>query len=143
MPPAPKGAAHGPVRFDSIKKGTIRRLMATLKPYRWQMIVVAICIIAAALSSTLTMTMIETIIDDHIEPMLLSGSTDFAPLLQVIIKMAALFAVSIIAIAVQGIIMATVSQGVLRNIRNDMFAHMQTLPLRYFDTHTFGDTMSH
>ena len=143
MPPAPKGAAHGPVRFDSIKKGTVQRLMKTLSAYRWQMIVVVVCIIAAALCSTLTMTMIETIIDDHIEPMLLTGSDDFSGLLQVIIRMAAFFGISVIATALQGIIMATVSQGVLRNIRNEMFRHMQTLPIRYFDTHTFGDTMSH
>ncbi len=143
MPPAPKGAAHGPVRFDSIKKSTVKRLLSTMKPYTWQMIVVAVCIIVAALTSTITMTQMETIIDDHIKPMLLSGSSDFSGLLQEIIKMAVLFGISIVAITLQGIIMATVSQGVLRNIRNDMFSHMQTLPIRYFDTHTFGDTMSH
>ncbi len=143
MPPAPKGAAHGPVRFDSIKKSTIKRLLGTMKPYAWQMIVVAVCIIVAALTSTITMTQMETIIDDHIKPMLLIGSSDFSGLLQEIIKMAILFGISILATALQGIIMATVSQGVLRNIRNDMFSHMQTLPIRYFDTHTFGDTMSH
>ena len=143
MPPAPKASSHGPVRFDAIKKGTIRRLLGTMKPYTWQMIVVAVCIIAAALTSTMTMTMMETIIDDHIKPMLVSGSSDFSGLLQVILRMSLLFGISIIATTVQGVIMATVSQGVLRNIRNDMFSHMQTLPIRYFDTHTFGDTMSH
>jgi len=143
MPPAPKGAAHGPVKFSAIKKDTLKRLMHTLKPYAWQMIVVVICIIAAALTSTMTMTMMETIIDDHIKPMLLSGSSDFSGLLQVIIRMAVLFAASVLATTIQGVIMATVSQGVLRNIRDDMFSHMQTLPIRYFDTHTFGDTMSH
>jgi len=143
MPPAPKAAAHGPVKFSAVHKNTLKRLMQTLKPYGWQMIVVAICIIAAALTSTMTMTMMETIIDDHIQPMLLHGSSDFSGLLQVIIRMAVLFGISILATLVQGVIMATVSQGVLRNIRNDMFAHMQTLPIRYFDTHTFGDTMSH
>ena len=143
MPPAPKGAAHGPVKFSAIKKDTLKRLMATLKPYSWQMIVVAVCIIVAALTSTVTMTMMETIIDDHIKPMLLSGSSDFSGLLQVIIKMSVFFGISILATTGQGVIMATVSQGVLRNVRDDMFAHMQTLPIRYFDTHTFGDTMSH
>ena len=83
MPPAPKGAAHGPVKFSAIKKDTLKRLMSTLKPYSCQMIVVAVCIIVAALTSTVTMTMMETIIDDHIKPMLLSGSSDFSGLLQV------------------------------------------------------------
>jgi len=143
MPPASKAAAHGPVKLSAIKKDTLKRLMATLKPYAWQMIVVAICIIVAALTTTKTMTMMETIIDDHIKPMLLSGSSDFSGLLKVIIEMAVLFGISIVATTGQGVIMATVSQGVLRNVRDDMFAHMQTLPIRYFDTHTFGDTMSH
>ncbi len=143
MPPAPKGAAHGPVQFKNLKKGTIKRLLQLLRPYRIHMLVVAVCIIASALAGTVTMTYMETIIDDHIKPMLLSGSSDFSGLIRSITEMAVLFGVSIVAVAVQGIIMATVSQGALRNIRNQMFTHMQTLPIKYFDTHTFGNTMSH
>ena len=143
MPPAPKGAAHGPVQFKNLKKGTIIRLLQLLKPYRLHMIVVAICIFASALAGTITMTYMETIIDDHIKPMLLSGSSDFSGLIRSIIEMAVLFGISILAIGLQGIIMATVSQGALRDIRNRMFSHMQTLPIKYFDTHTFGNTMSH
>ncbi|MBQ6799309.1 MAG: ABC transporter ATP-binding protein, partial [Oscillospiraceae bacterium] len=78
-----------------------------------------------------------------IKPMLLSGSGDFSELWKVIVEMAVLFGISILAAAVQGIVMATVSQGILRNLRNDMFSHMQTLPIKYFDTHPFGETMSH
>ncbi len=143
MPPAPKGAAHGPVKFSSIKKDTLKRLLGTMKPYTWQLIVVCVCIVAAAITSTVTMTYTETIIDDFIKPMLLSGSGDFSELWKVILEMAVLFGISILAAAVQGIVMATVSQGVLRNLRNDMFSHMQTLPIKYFDTHPFGETMSH
>ena len=143
MPPAPKGAAHGPVKFSSIKKNTLKRLLGTMKPYTWQLIVVCVCIVAAAITSTVTMTYTETIIDDFIKPMLLSGSGDFSELWKVIVEMAVLFGISILAAAVQGIVMATVSQGILRNLRNDMFSHMQTLPIKYFDTHPFGETMSH
>ncbi len=143
MPPAPKGAAHGPVKFSSIKKNTLKRLLGTMKPYTWQLIVVCVCIVAAAITSTVTMTYTETIIDDFIKPMLLSGSGDFSELWKVIVEMAVLFGISILAATVQGIVMATVSQGVLRNLRNDMFSHMQTLPIKYFDTHPFGETMSH
>ena len=143
MPPAPKGAAHGPVKFSSIKKDTLKRLLSTMKPYTWRLIVVCICIVAAALTSTMTMTYTETIIDDFIKPMLLSGSGDFSRLWKVILEMAVLFGISIIAAMVQGIVMATVSQGILRDLRNDMFSHMQTLPIKYFDTHPFGETMSH
>ena len=143
MPPAPKGAAHGPVKFSSIKKSTLKRLLGTMKPYTWQLIVVCVCIVAAAITSTVTMTYTETIIDDFIKPMLLSGSGDFSELWKVIVEMAVLFGISILAATVQGIVMATVSQGILRNLRNDMFSHMQTLPIKYFDTHPFGETMSH
>ena len=143
MPPAPKGASHGPVKFSSIKKDTVKRLLGSLKPYAWQLIVVCICIVASALTSTMTMTYTEKIIDDFIKPMMLSGSGDFSQLWKVILEMAALFGISIVATALQGIVMATVSQGVLRNLRNDMFAHLQTLPIRYFDTHSYGETMSH
>ena len=143
MPPAPKGASHGPVNFRSVKKGTVKRLLGTMKPYTWQLIVVSISIVAAALTSTMTMTYTEQIIDDYIKPMLLSGSADFSGLWLEIVEMAVLFGISVAAATIQGIVMATVSQGVLRDIRNDMFAHMQTLPIGYFDTHAFGDTMSH
>ena len=143
MPPAPKGAAHGPVKFSAIKKDTLKRLLDTLKPYAWRLIVVCICIVAAALTSTMTMTYTETIIDDFIKPMLLTGTWDFSELWNVILEMALLFGVSIAAAAVQGLVMATVSQGVLRDLRVDMFSHLQTLPIKYFDTHPFGETMSH
>ena len=142
MPPV-KGNAHGPIRFDAIKKGTMKELLKFAKPYTLHLIVVLICIVAAAITSTITMTFMETIIDDHIKPMLLIGSTDFSGLLKVIIEMAVLFGVSVLANLLQGVIMATVSQGMLRDIRNKMFCHMQTLPIKYFDTHTFGETMSH
>jgi ATP-binding cassette subfamily B protein len=142
MPPV-KGNAHGPIRFDAIKKGTMKELFKFAKPYTLHLIVVLICIVAAAITGTITMTFMETIIDDHIKPMLLIGSMDFSGLLEVIIEMAVLFGVSILANLLQGVIMATVSQGMLRDIRNKMFRHMQTLPIKYFDTHTFGETMSH
>ena len=143
MPPAPKGASHGPVKFSSIKKDTVKRLFGAMKPYTWRLIVVCVCIVASALTSTMTMTYTEKIIDDFIKPMMLSGSGDFSQLWKVILEMAFLFGISIVATAVQGIVMATVSQGVLRDLRNNMFTHLQDLPIRYFDTHVFGETMSH
>ena len=119
MPPV-KGNAHGPIRFDAIKKGTMKELFKFAKPYSFLLIVVLICIVAAAITSTITMTFMETIIDDHIKPMLLVGSTDFSGLLKVIVEMAVLFGVSVLTNLLQGIIMATVSQGMLRDIRNNL-----------------------
>ncbi|MGC8000686.1 ABC transporter transmembrane domain-containing protein, partial [Salmonella enterica] len=68
---------------------------------------------------------------------------DFSGLLTVIFKMAATFGIGIVAMLLQGLLMARVGQGVQRSIRNEMFAHMQRLPVSYFDRHPFGDIMSH
>lgn len=143
MPPAPKGATHGKVDFKAMNMGVIKRLMSYLNAYRWQMIVVLICILLSAITSVVGMTFLETIIDDHIKPLLLAQDPDFSGLLVVIGQMAATFAVGVVATLFQGVLMARIAQGTQRTIRNEMFSHMQTLPISYFDTHTFGDIMSH
>ena len=143
MPPRPGPGTHGPVNMKAFDKSTMKRLLAYLGAYKFSFFVVIVCIIAAAITSVLGMTYMETIIDDHVKPMLLQSSTDFSGLLLVIVEMAAVFMVSIIANLIQGLLMARVGQGVQTTIRNEMFSHMQRLPIRYFDTHTFGDVMSH
>ena len=142
MPPAPKGT-HGPVNLKALNKNVINRLMSYLRAYRFPLLVVLVCIVAAAISSVVGMTFLETIIDDYIKPLLLEADPDFSGLLQVIFRMAAVFGVSVLAMLVQGLLMARISQGVQKTIRDQMFSHMQTLPIRYFDAHTFGDVMSH
>ena len=142
MPPAPKGT-HGPVNLKALNKNVINRLMSYLRAYRFPLLVVLVCIVAAAISSVVGMTFLETIIDDYIKPLLLEADPDFGGLLQVIFRMAAVFGVSVLAMLVQGLLMARISQGVQKTIRDQMFSHMQTLPIRYFDAHTFGDVMSH
>ena len=143
MPPPPKGAAHGKIDFKAFNMQVIKRLLRYLSIYRWQMIVVMICIVASAITSVVGMTFLETIIDDHIKPLLLAADPDFSGLLKVIGKMAITFSIGIVAMLFQGILMARIAQGTQKRIRDDMFAHMQTLPIRYFDTHVFGDIMSH
>ena len=143
MPPRPGPGANGPINMKALNKNALKRLLSYLKDYKFSFSIVVICIIAAALTSVVGMTYLETIIDDHIKPMLLNGSTDFSGLLRVIIEMAAVFSVSIVATLLQGILMARVGQGVQTKIRGEMFNHMQKLPIRYFDTTTFGDVMSH
>ena len=83
------------------------------------------------------------VIDDHITPMLAQASPDFSGLMGAILRMAALYALAIIATFTQARIMAVISQSVLRRVRDEMFTKMQTLPIRYFDTHTHGEVMSH
>ena len=127
----------------SFSRGTIKRLLSYLKSYKLSFTVVMVCIILTALSSVLGMTFLETIIDDYIKPLLLEADPDFSGLLQVVLQMASIFAVGVIASLFQGVLMAKVAQGVQKEIRDDMFSHMQLLPIRYFDTHTFGDVMSY
>ena len=143
MPPAPKGAAHGKVNFKAMNMGVIKRLLRYLNAYRWQLIVVLICILVSSITSVVGMTYLETIIDDHVKPLLLAADPDFSGLLAVIGQMASTFAAGIVAMLIQGLLMARIAQGTQKTIRDEMFSHMQTLPIRYFDTHTFGDVMSH
>ena len=77
MPPAPKGAAHGKVNFKAMNMGVIKRLLRYLKAYRWQLIVVLLCILVSSITSVVGMTYLETIIDDHVKPLLLAADPDF------------------------------------------------------------------
>ncbi len=144
MAHGPKGG-HGPVNFKAMDKNVIQRLLQYLGAYRWQMLVVLACLVISSITSVIGMTFLETIIDDHIKPLLLENSAnpDFSGLLKVILQMALVFSASIFTTLIQGLLMARVAQGVQRTIRDQMFSHMQTLPVRYFDRNTFGDIMSH
>ena len=144
MPPAPKGT-QGPVNFKAVNKNVVKRLLDYLSAYKWQMFVVLLCIVTSAITSVVGMTFLETIIDDHIKPLLLAADAnpDFSGLLNVIFQMAAVFGIGVIATLFQGLLMARVAQGTQKTIRDQMFSHMQTLPIKYFDQHTFGDVMSH
>ena len=143
MPPPPRGAAHGKINFKALNKGVVLRLMSYLKAHTFPLIVVLVCIVTSAITSVVGMTFLETIIDDHIKPLLLAADPDFSGLLSVILQMAAVLSLGVVAILIQGLLMARIAQGVQKTIRDQMFSHMQTLPIRYFDTHTFGDVMSH
>ena len=139
----PGPGTHGPVNMKALNKDVVTRILSYIGAYRWQMIAVVICIIASAMTSVMGMTFLETIIDDHIKPLLFASDPDFSGLLRVIFRMAATFAVGILAMLVQGLLMARIGQGIQRTIRGEMFSHMQRLPVGYFDRNTFGDIMSH
>ena len=148
--PAPAPVAHGGPRGpramgprQPINKQSAKRLLGYLKPYWPRLLVVLGCILLNAVATAAAATFLGRIIDDYIAPMLVSGSQDFSSLLTAILKMAALYALAIVATFSQARIMAVVSQSVLKKVRDEMFAHMQTLPIRYFDTHTHGEVMSH
>ncbi len=126
-----------------ISKETVKRLLGYVKPYWARLILVFGCVILNAVATASAANFLGEVIDDHIMPMLAQANPDFGGLVSAIIRMAVIYALAIIATYAQARIMAVISQSVLRKVRDEMFTHMQTLPIRYFDTHTHGEVMSH
>ena len=119
-----------------------RLMNYVFKYYGFQMILVFVLILVGVLANLQGTMFMKTLIDEYINPMLKSGSRDFGPLLRAILKTAAFYGVGVISTYAYNRIMVSVSQGTLRRIRDSLFDHMQTLPIKYFDTHTHGDIMS-
>ena len=126
-----------------ISKETVKRLLGYVKPYWPRLIIVFLCVILNAVATASAATFLGQVIDEHITPLLAQANPDFSGLLNAIFRMAALYLLAIAATYTQARIMAVISQNVLRKVRDEMFTHMQTLPIRYFDTHTHGEVMSH
>jgi ATP-binding cassette subfamily B protein len=119
-----------------------RLLRAITGRYRPHLVAVFACIAVSAIAGAIGSSFIEALIDDYISPLLLASSPDFGGLLRAILTMGAVYAAGIAATLAYNRVMVVISQGVLKKIRDDMFAHMQRLPIKYFDTHAFGDVMS-
>ena len=129
------------------KKGskgkTIKRLLKYVtKGYKLQLVVVLISIIISALVGVLGVQFIKYLIDDFITPLIGSQNPDYTSLLNVIMVMGVIYLVGVIATYIYNRLMINISQGVLNEIRGEMFKHMQKLPIRYFDSRTHGDIMS-
>lgn len=123
---------------------TIKRLMHyVLGQHPWRFAVVIACILLSAVASVASSLFIQSLIDDYIAPLLVQESPIFTPLLKALAMMACLYMAGVIATFIYNRTMAIISQSALKNIRDDMFAHMETLPIGYFDTHTYGDVMSY
>ncbi len=126
-------------------KGTGRalmRLLTYMKHYWLQMILVLICIVVSAIAGAYGSMFLQSLIDDYITPMLVSGSRDFSALATRLIQMAVLYGFGVLGTFLYNRLMVVVSQGILKTIRDEMFIHMQKLPIRFFDTHAAGDVMS-
>jgi len=139
-PGAPRGVR---IPGQKIDPKTIKRLLSFLLKYKFRLAIVLICIIVSSLVSVASSLFIRTLIDDYITPMLLNQSSDFSGLLRAILSMSGIFLIGVAASTIHPQIMLRVSQSVLKEIRDKMFAHMQTLPVSYFDSHPYGDIMSH
>lgn len=122
---------------------TLKRLLSYLGNYKGKVILVVVCILLNALASVMSSLFIQRLIDDYIAPLLLQADPVFDGLFRAIIQMAVIYVVGIVAGLIYNRTMAVISQGTLKKIRDDMFEHMQSLPIKYFDTHTHGDVMSH
>ena len=148
-PGGEKGAPGGmPHAMPKVDKNTVKRLASyILDNYKGRFILVVICIVLSSVVSVIGTMFIRTLIDTYIIPLaeqsLTDQPVDFTPLLRALLTIGGIYLFGIIAGYAYNRIMLIISQGVLKKVRDDMFEHMQTLPIRYFDTHTHGDIMSY
>lgn len=126
-----------------MNKKTVKRLMSYVTRYKLQFAAVLVCIVLSALSGVASSLFLGTLIDKYIAPLLLAATPVYTGLLKAISVMAVIYLVGVITTLLYNRIMAITAQSVLRQIRDDMFEHMQTLPVKYFDTHSHGDVMSY
>ena len=120
-----------------------KRLMSyVFQKYKWHYILVIVLICVGVLASVQGTLFQKSLIDDYIKPMLLADKPDFSPLLEAMARVAGFYLIGVVAVFTQNRIMVNVTQGVLRDMRNDVFTHMEKLPVKYFDTHSHGDIMS-
>ena len=125
-------------------KKTLNRLMKYIgRDYGIQFGVVLICIALSAVANVAGSMFLKSLIDDYVAPLLLQASPVFTQLIHALMGMAVIYFIGIGTTFLYNWLMVGISQGVLKRVRDDMFEHMQTLPIRYFDTHTHGDLMSH
>ena len=140
------GGPRGPRAMGprpKVKKGTLTRVLKYMfQNYLPHMVLVVVFIVLNAVCTLQGTLFMRTLIDDYILPMIAQGSTDFVPLALALRRLAAILAVGIFSAWAYNRIMVTVSQGTMEKMRVELFSHMQTLPIRYFDTHAHGDIMS-
>ena len=135
-------AMHATERPKNTGK-TMRRTMAfILKHYKWHCLAVVICIVLTVLAQLNGTLFLQKLYDSYLSPMLESGSTDFTPLLHKLIQVGAVYAIGVLCSWGYTRLMVNVSQGTMRNFREKLFGHMESLPISYFDTHSHGDIMS-
>ncbi len=120
--------------------GRVIRYM--LHYYKIPFILVVACIVISAVATVIGATFPQRLVDDYITPMLASGSRDFSGLASDLIGLVTVMAIGIVAAFAYNRIMVNVSQGTMRHLRDDLFHKMETLPIKYFDTHAHGDIMS-
>lgn len=125
------------------KRGTLLRLLRyVLKNYKFSFVVVAACILITSVTTLVSTLFTRTLIDDYILPLTQTANPDYAPLARTLITLAAVLLFGSLCSYAYNRIMINVSQGTMLRLRRDMFSHMETLPIRYFDKHSHGEVMS-
>lgn len=144
--PAPGPGGKGPKgprpKVENPGKLFMRLLAYIMKNYAVHCILVVICIFITVLASVQGTWFMQTLIDGYILPLIGQADPDFSGLLHAIMRVAIFYLIGALASYIYTRIMVNVSQGTLKNLRDDMFTHMEELPIRYFDTHYHGDIMS-
>lgn len=148
---APAGMPKGPGRrgpmgprpkIDHPGKTFMRVMKYVLRDYGIHYAIVVLCIFATVYSSLQGTMFMKTLIDQYIKPLLGGADPDFTPLAHAIARVGGFYALGVIASFVQSRIMIRITQGSMRNLRDDLFVKMESLPIKYFDTHAHGDIMS-
>lgn len=143
MPMGPGGKGMGRAPGMKLDWKAAKRLLSYIKYYKAKFALVLVCIVLSALANVASSLFIGRVIDDYITPMLFQANPSFAGLKIAILKMAAVFIIGALSAFTYNRTMVSISQGILKTIRDDMFEKMQKLPIKYFDTHTHGDILSH
>ena len=133
---------RGDGRMAKNPRQTISRLLSYMARYKGTLAVVGVSVVFSAVAQAASSASLGALVDDYITPMLSQAVPDFAPLLRFLGMMACVYFVGLVSAFFCNYLMAKVSQGTQRSIRDQLFTHMQTLPIRYFDTHPAGDIMS-
>ncbi len=120
-----------------------KRIMSyVFRKYKLHFMIVVVLIFVGVLANVQGTLFMQKLIDDYITPFLLSDTPNFAPLAQAVGRVAVFYAAGVASVYIYNLLMTYVTQGTLRDLRNELFTHMEKLPIRYFDTHAHGDIMS-
>ena len=140
--PGPRGPRFGGPRGKMDKGTALRLAKMVLKPYWYILLIVLVCIVVSAQASVRASLFLKTLIDDYITPLASQQHPALNGLVRAVFQMALIYAAGIVSTWLYNFLMVSVSQGTLKKLRDQMFSHMQTLPIKYFDTHSHGDVMS-
>ncbi|HJJ42485.1 MAG TPA: ABC transporter transmembrane domain-containing protein, partial [Methanocorpusculum sp.] len=144
MPPRHRrGFRNEFVKPKDVKKTLLRILSYLSGRYKFGLLIVFVCILIGSVTGVIGSLFLQVLIDDYIIPFIGSGSPNYSGMLTAVSAMAGIYLIGVLSSLLYSRIMVIIAQGVIKNVRDEMFSKMQGLPIKYFDTHPIGDTMSH